>query len=102
MGILEDLFNVRTNGNGFILSEWDDVLLQRDLERLVAEGQVKEVPRILTEESGQFDPCERKWFRDCNTGDTYEYAGPWDRGGPRFNRLSFNDLCDTTPNPRPV
>jgi hypothetical protein len=50
-GILEDLFNVRTNGNGFITSEWDDVLINRDLERLVTAGQVKEVPRVIKKES---------------------------------------------------
>jgi hypothetical protein len=40
-GCLEDLFNVRTNGNGCIRSEWDDILLKQDLKRLLEQGQLK-------------------------------------------------------------
>jgi hypothetical protein len=101
-GILADLFDVRTNGNGFIRSQWDDILLKRDLERHITEGRVKEVPRVVKQQSTLPDGLERKWFRDCETGDTYEYTGYGERSGPRFNKLSFDDLCKTAPNSRPV
>jgi hypothetical protein len=101
-GILEDLFNVRTNGNGFINSEWDDVLLKRDLERLITAGHVKEVPHVIKKESSSLFDSKRKWYRDCETGDTYEYTPGWERGGPHFTKVSFDDLFMEAPNPRPI
>jgi hypothetical protein len=40
-GILEELSSVRTNGHrdGAIKSSWDEILLKRDLEKLIAEGR---------------------------------------------------------------
>jgi hypothetical protein len=101
-GVLEDLFNVRTNGNGLIRSEWDDVLLKRDLERLVAGGQVKEVPRAVKEQSVWPDELEKKWLRDCETGETYEYTCAWEKSVPRFKKLSIDELGKAPPNPRPI
>jgi len=87
-GVLEDLFSVRTNGNGYILSEWDLVLLKRDLERLMAEGHVCELPSPVVVRLEWPDAPERRRFRDPETGETYEYSGPWERGRPRFIKTS--------------
>lgn len=94
-GILEDLFNTRTHGNGRLRSEWDDVLLKRDLERLIAEARVKvlkEVPRVGRDVPSVPAECARKWFLDCATGDTYAYTEQWERGEPRFDKASSDDL----------
>lgn len=89
-GILDEIFRVRTNGNGYIEQEWDHILLKRDLARLLAEGRVQEVscPPIKNDQW----PAEivRKRFRDSQTGDTYEYTDRWDRGVPRFYRLTHD------------
>ena len=95
--VLEDLFNVRTNGNGYVLAEWEHVLLKRDLERLMAEGQVRELPSPVVARPGWPDAPERRRFRDLETGETYEYSGPWERGRPRFIKLIHNDLSKATP-----
>ena len=85
-GPLDEIFRTRTNGNGHVQQEWDDILLRREISQLVAEGRVAE------------EPCEpsptypRGWgtrrFRDLETDNTYEYTGPWERGGPRFRKVS--------------
>jgi hypothetical protein len=87
-GALEEIFNVRTNGNGYIGQEWDDVLLKRDIAQLVVDGRVQEVPCPPRENSKYSPQWETKCFRDVETGETYEYAGPWERGRPRFYKVS--------------
>ena len=91
-GVLEELFDVRTNGNGYILSEWDDVLLKRDLQRLMAERRVQELPSPVRP-----GWPERKRFQDIGTGETYEYSDSWERGGPRFNKLTVVKSGRSTP-----
>jgi hypothetical protein len=86
--VLEEIFSLRTKGNGYIEQEWDDVLLKRDIARLMADGRVREVP-CSPSKSAKYSPQgETRCFRDLETGDTYEYVGPWERGGPRFYKLS--------------
>lgn len=77
-GVLEEIFNVRTNGNGYIETEWNDILLKRDLSRLIGEGRVQEF--IVS--------SELKEYLDRETGETYEYRAAWERGGPRFNKAT--------------
>lgn len=83
-GFLEDVVNVRTNGNGTLLSEWDDILLWRDLERLIADGMVREITRA--------DGIDGKWFLDCTTNEIYQYLPAWERGSPRFERLKVDGI----------
>jgi hypothetical protein len=69
-GVLEDLFRARTdrNTNGTISGEWDRILLQRELERLIAEGVVDVIdcsPRPDTIFR------ERRCFRDVRSGEVY-------------------------------
>jgi hypothetical protein len=89
-GTLDEIFRVRTNGNGYVRQEWEHILLMRELSQLVAEGRVREVacPPRKNEKYGE-DWVTRR-FRDLETGDTYEYTGPWERGGPRFYKVSPN------------
>jgi len=99
-GVLEELFNVRTNGNGYIVSGWDHVLLKRALEQLMAEGSIQEMPTPMSDQRRWPGEPERKRFRDLETGETYEYSGPWERGGPRFKKLTPGDSGEITPKPR--
>ena len=48
MSPLEDLYQTRTNHDrrGTIPDEWNHVLLQRDLERLISEGLIERVTDI--------------------------------------------------------
>jgi hypothetical protein len=92
-GILEDVFNVRTNGNGFVRSWWDNILLLRDLEQLISEGRVKLIrdqlrtsKYLLPAHAGE---AQRKWVQDTETGDIYEYFGPYERTWPSFRKLDF-------------
>lgn len=85
-GVLNEIFRMRTNGYGYIEQEWDHILLKRDLARLLAEGSIQEVSfRRGKKDKGPIE-IVRKRFRDSQTGDTYEYTGPNDRGVPRFYR----------------
>ena len=43
-GPLDEIFRTRTNGNGYVQQEWDDILLKREISQLVAEGRVAEEP----------------------------------------------------------
>jgi hypothetical protein len=88
-GVLEDVVNVRTNGNGTLRSEWDDILLWRDLERLIAAGMVREITRA--------DGIEGKWFLDCTTSEIYQYLPAWERGSARFERLKVDSSFDKSP-----
>jgi hypothetical protein len=94
-GVLEELFGLRTNGNGYIQTEWDDVLLKRDLQRLMAEGRVQELPSPVM--PGWPGGPERKRFQDLGTGETYEYSDSWERVGPRFKKLTLGNSGKTTP-----
>jgi hypothetical protein len=69
--------------NGTISGEWDRILLQRELERLIAEGIVEVIdcsPRPDT----TFQ--ETRCFRDTGTGDAYLYVDGWERGSPEFRK----------------
>jgi hypothetical protein len=77
-GTLDEISRVRTNGNGYIEQEWDNILLQREISQLVAEGRVREVacPAWGT-----------RRFHDVETGDTYDYISQGERGLPRFYKI---------------
>jgi hypothetical protein len=96
-GVLEELFNMRTNGNGYVLSEWDDILIKRDLERLVAEGRVREMPFPISKQPLWTDSPERKRFRDIEAGEAYEYVNGWERGRPRFNKVNSGPSDEKAP-----
>ena len=89
-GVLTEVFNVRTHGNGCIRSRWDEILLLRDLDQLVTEGRVKLV-RETYPLPGTPEHCATKWFQDSETGETYEYMEAWERGGARFDKLKLDD-----------
>jgi hypothetical protein len=104
-GILHELFNVRTEGNGQIRSGWDDVLLKRDLERLITEERVRVVKAALhvgKDLPGLPAECARRWFLDCETGDIYQYTEGWERGGPRFEKVNCDAVFKTAPNRVPM
>lgn len=88
-GVLDDIVTVRTNGNGSLRSQWDEVLLKRDLERLVTDGKVREITRA--------DGIEGKWFLDCGTNQIYQYTPAGERASPRFERLNVNDMLNKFP-----
>jgi hypothetical protein len=92
-GVLEYIVTIRTNGNGSLRSQWDDVLLKRDLERLVANGKVREITRAAG--------IEGKWFLDCETNQIYQYTPAWERGSPRFERLNVDDMLNKFPASEP-
>lgn len=84
-GALEDLFLARTDNNtkGTISTEWNRVLLWRDLERLVKDGSVE---RIECPAEAELLPRERQCFRDLGTGEAYVYVAGWERGSPEFRK----------------
>ncbi len=81
---LEDLYQIRTEGdrNG-TLNQWNDALLQRDLERLIREGFVERVNN-MREVAPDFR--EKTWYRETATGTLYMYVAGWERGAPEFRR----------------
>jgi hypothetical protein len=99
-GILEEVCDVRTDGTGGLRSDWDDVLLKRDLAQLIEDGRVREIPHRVNERSIYADEREERWFLDCATGDTYQYTGHGEKSGCSFRKLTFDDL-KTTLNTRP-
>jgi hypothetical protein len=84
-GVLEDVFSTRTdrNAKGTITTEWNRVLLWRDLQRLISEGAVEaaECPYNADQDSR-----ERRCFRDIGNGDVYIYIAGWERGSPEFRK----------------
>lgn len=88
---LKDLFNTRTDNDrkGTVSSDWNRVLLWRDLNRLVAEGLVEPVQPPADIEP---DDRARHYFRDLGTGDLYVYVAGWERGWPQFRRVA-DDYC---------
>ena len=82
---LEDLYQTRTarDRNGSILDQWNDVLLHRDLERLINDGLVEIETNIR--EISSFE-LEKTWYREIATGNLYVYVAAWERGGPQFRR----------------
>jgi hypothetical protein len=82
---LEDLFQSRTDNNtkGTISSEWNRILLWRELERLIAEGAVEMIDCSADSDS---IARERRCFREIGTGDVYLYVEGWERGSPEFRR----------------
>jgi hypothetical protein len=85
-GVLEDLFRTRTdrNSNGTISAEWHQVLLWRDIQRLIADGAIQQIECLPASE----DPRERKYFRDLGTGEIYVHVAGWERGCPEFRKQS--------------
>jgi|HubBroStandDraft_4_1064222.scaffolds.fasta_scaffold88635_4 hypothetical protein len=87
-GPLEEIFLVRTNGNGYFQQVWDHTLFQREIKALLAEGRIQEVD-CPTRENGKYAvDWDVRRFRDLHTGDTYEYHGAGDRTEPRFRRVA--------------
>jgi hypothetical protein len=82
---LEDVWETRTNNTrtGTVVTEWDKVLLWRDLRRLIAVGLVEPTDGPADNDP---DPRERKYFRDVGTGEVYVYISGWERGSPEFRR----------------
>ncbi len=105
-GILEHVFGVRTQGNGWIRSPWDEILLLRDLEQLVVEGRAKiirETPHIGQYSlPGEPEECATKWFQDSETGEIYEYREAWERRGPRFEKLNVDERYKPASKARPI
>ena len=85
-GILDEIFHARTNGNGYVEQEWNHTLLKREIAWLLAEARIQEVPSPPRRGSEYPTEWETKRYLDLETGDIYEYLGPWDRGGPRFHK----------------
>ena len=82
---LKELFDLRTNGNGYILSEWNHKLLKRDLEQLLAENKIIETSILNIDKDTDFLIRNGgKQFQEIDTGDIYRYQGPWERGAPKF------------------
>jgi hypothetical protein len=105
-GILEDVLNVRTNGNGQIRSSWDHILLLRDLEQLISERRVtllRDVPQaskyLVPDLPNQ---VERKLVQDAETGEIYEYIAPWERGGATFRKVDVESRYPIQPDSRPM
>jgi hypothetical protein len=86
-GVLDEIFRVRTNGNGYFQQGWDHLLLLRDLKTLSVEGRIEEVE--CPQRQSKYPPdYETKRFRDLETGDLYEYNGPGERASPRFRKVN--------------
>jgi hypothetical protein len=85
MSPLEDLYQTRTNrdGKGTIPDEWNHMLLQRDLERLISQGLVQPVTSVREIPP---DFREKVWYQEVTTGDLYVYVPGWERGSPEFRR----------------
>jgi hypothetical protein len=82
-GVLEDLVGTRTrhDRNGTLASEWDEVLLWRDLHRLAEEGLIEPIDGLSRPD---FDSLERRHFRDVGTGDVFVYFPGGERRSPQF------------------
>ena len=84
-GALEDIFRTRTDNNtkGTIGTEWNRVLLGKDLERLMKDGFVEQIGCPTDAE-----PVlrEMQCFRDLFTGEVYVYLAGWERGSPEFRK----------------
>lgn len=85
MTSLDDLYQTRTNrdGKGTVPDEWNHVLLQRDLERLIGQGLVRPVFGVR-----EIPPDFRQkvWYEEVDTGHLYVYVAGWERGSPEFRR----------------
>jgi len=105
-GVLAEVYNVRTHGNGCIRSPWDEILLLRDLEQLVAEGLVKVVRETRRTEDhlppSPPDGRATKCFQDSQTGEIYEYREGWERGGPCFDKIVLDERFKVSPQRRPI
>ena len=82
---LEDLYQTRTSrdGKGTIPDEWNHVLLQRDLERLIGQGLAKPVTSVREIPP---DFREKVWYEEVGSGQLYVYVAGWERGSPDFRR----------------
>ena len=87
-GILDEILQVRTNGNGDFQQAWDHVLFKREIETLLAEGRIEEV--VCPPRNSKYPPdYESRRFREVETGETYEYIGPGERKEPSFRRVAL-------------
>ena len=85
-GALEDLYRTRTaqDRRGRIRSQWDHVLLFRDLDRLIEQGKIENFDQVIDPER---DGLERRYFRDLGTNEIYVFVEGWDKGPPEFRKL---------------
>jgi hypothetical protein len=82
--VLQELFDVRTNGTGYVNSQWDDTLLLRDLKQLEHEQLIEEITKPFVHMTG----LRHRWFREVGSGDVFEYVEGWERGSPKFRKLT--------------
>lgn len=84
---LEDLYQSRTNRDraGTIPDEWNLLLLQRDLDRLISEGLVARVTNIREIPAHSRD---QTWYQEIGTGNLYVYVAAGERRAPQFRRHS--------------
>ncbi len=70
---------------GSIRDEWNLLLLQRDLERLISEGLIERVTNMR-----EIPPNSREktWYQESGTGNLYVYVAACERGAPEFRRHS--------------
>lgn len=85
MSPLVDLYLTRTNRdrNGTIPDKWNNVLLVRDLDRLISEGIVERVTNLREISSFEY---EKTWYKEIATGNVYVHVAAWERGAPEFRR----------------
>lgn len=85
LGVLEELYQQRTDNdrNGTGSSEWNRVLLWRDLQRLATEGLVApaEAP-----EHAESDFRDRTYFGDLGTDEIHVFVAGWERESPEFRK----------------
>jgi hypothetical protein len=65
------------------LGEWNQVLLFRDLDRLINQGFIKRVENIR-----EISPAPREmiWYKELSTGNLYVYVAGGERSAPEFRR----------------
>jgi len=62
----------------------EDILLLRELHRLIDEGVVERVTNIREISPDQRD---KTWYRETASGILYVYVEGWERGSPEFRRF---------------
>lgn len=81
-GILDEIFRMRTKGNGYIEQEWDHSRKEASKKfRVREEQQISGQSQLLGNGSVT-----------SQTGDIYEYTRPWEGGVPRSYRLTPDAL----------
>jgi len=69
--------------SGTIPNQWNQVLLLRDLDRLISDGRIE---RLRNVREVYPDPRDKTWYRKTATGNLYVYVTGWERGSPEFRR----------------